>query len=203
KKVDVSGALVQSIANDQKELNYNGWHKEDEVYRIKLGLMLRRLKLTENDEENGYQDAHALLDDLMMIQDSLELHHPKSTPIKLLGKVIRQVELFGFHLATLDIRNHSGEHENTVAEIFRSVGITKDYSSLDEEEKLETLINVLEDPRPLISIYDEFTEESQEMIETFRMIKEAKDTFGERAIEVYLISMTTSVSDILEVLVLA
>src|SRR5699024_3912543 len=148
-------------------------------------------------------DAHALLDDLMMIQDSLELHHPKSTPIKLLGKVIRQVELFGFHLATLDIRNHSAEHENTVAEIFRSVGITKDYSSLDEEEKLETLINVLEDPRPLISIYDEFTEESEEMIETFRMIKEAKDTFGERAIEVYLISMTTSVSDILEVLVLA
>lgn len=203
KRVDVSGALVKSIAEDQKELQYNGWHKEDEVYRIKLGLILRRLKLTSIDEVGGYRDAHALIDDLILIQDSLELHHPKGNPIKLLRKVIRQVELFGFHLATLDVRNHSGEHENTLTEIFQLVGITDDYKSLNEEEKLETLISVLEDPRPLISIYDEFTEETQEMIETFRTIKEAKDTFGERAIEVYLISMTTSVSDILEVLVLA
>lgn len=203
KKVNVSGALVKSIADDQAELNYNGWHKEDEVYRVKLGLILRRLRLTSFEDEAGYRDSHALLDDLLLIQESLEMHHPKSNPIKLLRKVIRQVELFGFHLATLDIRNHSGEHENTIAEIFRLVGIAKDYKSLDEEEKISTLISVLEDPRPLISIYDEFSPEAQEMIETFRTIKVAKDKFGERAIEVYLVSMTTSVSDVLEVLVLA
>lgn len=203
KKVNVSGALVKSIADDQAELNYNGWHKDDEVYRVKLGLILRRLRLTSLDDESGYQDAHALLDDLLLIQDSLDMHHPTRNPIKLLRTVIRQVEIFGFHLATLDIRNHSGEHENTITEIFSLVGIADDYKALNEEERIATLIKVLEDPRPLISIYDEFSDETQEMIETFRTIKEAKDNFGERAIEVYLVSMTTSVSDVLEVLVLA
>lgn len=203
KKVQISEELIASIKKDQEELNYNGWHKQDEVYRVKLGLILRRLSLTATDNEGKYQDAHALRDDLLLIQDSLELHHPHNRPIKLLRHIIRQVEIFGFHLATLDIRNHSGEHENTLTEIFRQVGITDDYRSLDEQMKLDVLIRVLEDPRPLISIYDEFSTETQEMIATFRTIKEAKDTFGERAIEVYLISMTTSVSDILEVLVLA
>ncbi|MCZ0702136.1 phosphoenolpyruvate carboxylase [Natronobacillus azotifigens] len=203
KKVTVSDELLESIAADQVELNYKGWHKQDEVYRVKLGLMLRRLNLTELDDELSYKDAHALLDDLHLIQDSLDKHHPTNHPIKLLREIIRQVEIFGFHLATLDIRNHSGEHESTLTEILRQVGIADDYRSLEEEDKLELLIKILEDPRPLISIYDEFSDETQEMIRTFRTIKKAKDTFGERAIEVYLISMTTSVSDLLEVLVLA
>ncbi|GGM35616.1 phosphoenolpyruvate carboxylase [Paraliobacillus quinghaiensis] len=203
KKASVSEELLNSISYDQKELNYNGWHKEDEVYRIKLGLMLKRLTLTEEDHELSYGDSQELLDDLYIIQDSLALHHPQQTPIKLLRKVIRQVEIFGFHLATLDIRNHSGEHESALTEILRQVNISADYKQLSEEDKLDVLLKVLKDPRPLISVYDEFSEETQEMISTFRMIKEAKDTFGERAIEVYLISMTTSVSDLLEVLVLA
>lgn len=203
KKVTVSNEIVESIHKERQELNYNGWHKEDEVYRIKLGLMLKRLEYTEVEHELGYQDAHALLDDLHLIQDSLSIHHPVQTPVKLLRKVIRQVEVFGFHLATLDVRNHSGEHETALAEILRQVNIASDYKALNEDEKLNVLFKVLEDPRPLISIYDEFSDETQEMINTFRMIKEAKDTFGERAIEVYLISMTASVSDLLEVLVFA
>lgn len=203
KKVTVRTELVESIAADQAELQYNGWHKQDEVYRVKLGLMLRRLELTEQDHELSYEDAHALLEDLLLIQASLDEHHPNNNPVKLLHEVIRQVEIFGFHLATLDIRNHSGEHENALSEILQQVGISNEYKSLDEEAKLALLIKILEDPRPLISIYDEFSVETQEMIDTFRTIKDAKDTFGERAIEVYLISMTTSVSDLLEVLVLA
>lgn len=203
KKVKVRESLVESIAKDRSELDYKGWHKDDEVYRVKLGMVMKRLKLTSEDKEGGYVDAHALREDLLLIQDSLEYHHPNQTPIKLLRHIIRQVQIFGFHLATLDIRNHSGEHESTITEILRQVGITDDYKALDEEEKQRVLKKVLEDPRPLISIYDEFSEASQEMIETFRTIKEAKDTFGERAIEVYLISMAEAVSDVLEVLVLA
>src|SRR5690606_8261045 len=98
---------------------------------------------------------------------------------------------------------HSGEHESAIKEIFQKVGTAEDYSSLQEEDKLKTLIKVLEDPRPLVSIYDEFSAETLEVINTFRMIKNAQDTFGLRAIEDYLISMTENASDILEVLVLA
>ncbi len=133
----------------------------------------------------------------------MKLHHPNKNPVKLLRKVARQVDLFGFHLASLDIRNHSGEHEAALTEIFNNVSITDNYKNLSEEEKVQTLISVLENPRPMISIYDEFTPETLEVIDTFRMIKRAQDTFGLRAIEVYLISMTDNVSDLLEVLVLA
>ncbi|MGN8682613.1 phosphoenolpyruvate carboxylase [Gracilibacillus sp. HCP3S3_G5_1] len=202
-KIKVSEALRESIQNDRKKLAYNGWHKDDEVYRVKLSLMLKKLEYTEKDDNRGYAKAEDLLADLNLIRDSMKLHHPLHNPVKLLRKVIRQVDLFGFHLASLDIRNHSGEHESALSEVFHKVGIVEEYTSLNEEEKVKTLISVLENPRPLISIYDEFSPETLEVIDTFRMIKRAQDTFGLRAIEVYLISMTDNVSDLLEVLVLA
>ncbi|QGH33919.1 phosphoenolpyruvate carboxylase [Gracilibacillus salitolerans] len=202
-KIEVSEELKSSIEKDRKELSINGWHKEDEVYRVKLSLMLKKLEYTEQDDERGYAKAENLLEDLYLIRESMKIHHPNHNPVKLLRKVIRQVDLFGFHLASLDIRNHSGEHESALTEVFHEVGIADEYSSLDEEDKVETLISVLENPRPLISIYDEYSPETLEVINTFRMIKQAQDTFGLRAIEVYLISMTDNVSDLLEVLVLA
>ncbi|SER49712.1 Phosphoenolpyruvate carboxylase, type 1 [Gracilibacillus ureilyticus] len=201
--VNVSDEIKASIAADRKALGENGWHKEDEVYRVKLSLMLKKLEYTAQDDDRGYQKSEELLTDLNIIRDSMQVHHPKSNPIKLLRKVIRQVDLFGFHLASLDIRNHSGEHESALTEVLKKVNITDDYSSLNEEDKVKTLIQVLENPRPMVSIYDEFTPETLEVIDTFRMIKRAQDTFGLRAIEVYLISMTSAVSDLLEVLVLA
>ncbi|GAB2539892.1 phosphoenolpyruvate carboxylase [Gracilibacillus alcaliphilus] len=202
-KINVSDEIQESIKKDQKILGIKGWYKEDEVYRVKLSLMLKKLKYTEQDDKRGYSKSEELLADLQLIQDSMKLHHPVNNPVKLLRKVIRQVDLFGFHLASLDIRNHSGEHESALTEILQKVNISADYSALDEEEKVQTLISVLENPRPMISIYDEFTTDTLEVIDTFRMIKRAQDTFGLRAIEVYLISMTDNVSDLLEVLVLA
>ncbi|MFC4388743.1 phosphoenolpyruvate carboxylase [Gracilibacillus marinus] len=203
KIVNVSEQLRQSIEKDRKQLNENGWHKEDEVYRVKLSLMLKKLELTAQDDERGYSKSEELLEDLNIIRESMQEHHPHSNPVKLLRKVIRQVDLFGFHLASLDVRNHSGEHESALTEVLKKVNINDDYASLSEEEKVKTLIQILENPRPMISIYDEFTPETLEIIDTFRMIKRAQDTFGLRAIEVYLISMTNAVSDLLEVLVLA
>lgn len=202
-KIEVSKELRESIELDKKALGEEGWHKEDEVYRVKLAYMLKKLAYTEQDDERGYSESEELLADLNLIRDSMKLHHPNKNPVKLLRKVARQVDLFGFHLASLDIRNHSGEHEAALTEIFNNVSITDNYKNLSEEGKVQTLISVLENPRPMISIYDEFTPETLEVIDTFRMIKRAQDTFGLRAIEVYLISMTDNVSDLLEVLVLA
>ncbi|GAA3324349.1 hypothetical protein GCM10020331_051860 [Ectobacillus funiculus] len=72
----------------------------------------------------------------------------------MLRKLKRQVELFGFHLATLDIRNHSGEHESAIAEIFKTVNVTPDYKALTEEEKNGCFNKkFLQDRRPLISIF--------------------------------------------------
>ncbi|MDX8044531.1 phosphoenolpyruvate carboxylase [Gracilibacillus sp. S3-1-1] len=201
--VTVSEELTDSIRKDRKDLDYNGWHKDDEVYRVKLSLMLKKIEYTVKDDKRGYGKSEELLADLQLIRKSMKLHHPVHKPVKLLRKVIRQVDLFGFHLASLDIRNHSGEHESALTEVLNKVGIVDKYTELGEDKKVETLTSVLENPRPLISIYDEFSTETLEVINTFRMIKRAQDTFGLRAIEVYLISMTDNVSDLLEVLVLA
>lgn len=202
-QIEVSDDLRDSIKKDQRELNFEGWYKTEEVYRVKLSLILKRLEYTEQDDKRGYKKSEDLLADLHLIRDSMKLHHPIHNPVKLLRKVIRQVDLFGFHLASLDVRNHSGEHEASLTEILKKVNITDDYKSLDEDSKVKTLVSVLENPRPMISIYDQFTPETQEVIDTFRMIKRAHDTFGSRAIEVYIISMANNVSDLLEVLVLA
>ncbi|MFC3883605.1 phosphoenolpyruvate carboxylase [Bacillus songklensis] len=203
KRVQVSDELAASVEKEMSLLEEGKkWRNEDEVYRCKVTIMLGKLQYV-GPNKSGYRSSDELLHDLDMIQKSIETHHPNGYTLKLLQKLKRQVELFGFHLASLDIRNHSGEHESAITEIFHAVNIAPDYKALTEEEKVDVLTKVLRDPRPLISIFDTHSPETQEIIEVFRMIKKAHEEFGERAIEVYLISMTQSVSDLLEVLVLA
>lgn len=203
KKISASHALLASVESEENTMPAAKlWPTKDEIYRRKLAIMIHKLECV-GKSNGGYQSAEELLADLYMIRDSVNQHHPAGHPIKLLRKVIRQVELFGFHLASLDIRNHSGEHESALAEVLYNVNIAKDYKNLPENEKVAVLLKALNDPRPMISIYDTFTPETQEVINTFRMIKRAHQTFGERSIQVYLISMAHSVSDVLEVLVLA
>ncbi|MFC7394432.1 phosphoenolpyruvate carboxylase [Scopulibacillus cellulosilyticus] len=203
KRVKVSDELQASVKDEISMLEHKKkWRNNDEVYRCKLTIMLEKL-VQIGKSNTGYRSSSELIKDLNMIQKSIEVHHPDGNTLNLLQKLIRQVEIFGFHLASLDIRNHSGEHEAAIAEIFHSVNIVSDYKALPEEEKIKVLTNVLQDPRPLISIFDSYSPETQEMIDVFRMIRKAQEEFGERAIQVYLISMTQSASDLLEVLVLA
>ena len=178
------------------------WPVETEVYRRKFAVIIERLKHA-GEPEVGYKSAEELLADLLMIKRSVYLHHPINHEMKLLQKLIRQVQLFGFHLATLDIRNHSGEHEAAITEILQKVSITEDYAALSEDKKVNLLQKVLEDPRPLLVDHEDYSQETQQMIDVFELIKKAHSVFGKRSISVYLISMTQSASDILEVLVLA
>ncbi|TYR81520.1 phosphoenolpyruvate carboxylase [Priestia megaterium] len=203
KRVAVTDALTESIKREISILSpTKKWRIEHEVYRCKLTIMLKKLELA-SESEAGYQNSEELLQDLLLIQESLQNHHPKEYGLKDLRQLIRQVELFGFHLATLDIRNHSGEHEAAIKEILHSVNLAEDYSKLTEDEKVKLLGQVLQDPRPLVSFVEGYSKETQQTIEVFQMIRNAHKEFGERSIEVYLVSMTQSASDLLEVLVLA
>lgn len=178
------------------------WLIEAELYRRKFAIMLKRLRHVGKSAA-GYRSAEELLKDLEQIQESAEKHQPSGRKLKTLRKLIRQVQLFGFHLATLDIRNHSGEHELAIAEILRVVNLCDNYAGLDEDEKVRILKQVLSEPRPLMLLEEDYSKETQEIFKVFQMIKKAHQEFGSRSIEVYLISMTQSASDLLEVLVLA
>ncbi|WP_156857624.1 phosphoenolpyruvate carboxylase [Oceanobacillus sp. AG] len=178
------------------------WRVKSEVYRRKFAIILKRVR-EKGKSDLGYTRAEDLAADLKEIKASVEKHLPVNKKLKAIRKLIRQVEMFGFHLATLDIRNHSGEHEAAIAEILKIVKLADDYSTLTETEKQAILYKILEDPRPLLLTDDRYSKATQDMLRVFRMIKQAHDEFGKRAIEVYIISMTESPSDLLEVLVLA
>ncbi|MBS4209861.1 phosphoenolpyruvate carboxylase [Bacillus sp. FJAT-50079] len=203
-RITMSEELIDSVEREEQLYLEEAemWQVESEYYRRKFAIILKRLREV-GKSELGYQRAEQLLADLTQIKDCAENHLPAQKKLKAIRKLIRQVQLFGFHLATLDIRNHSGEHETAVREILQAVNITENYSMLSEEEKCNLLAKLLRDPRPLLFFEEGYSQETQKVLKVFKLIKEAHAEFGKRSIQVYLISMTQSPSDLLEVLLLA
>lgn len=138
-----------------------------------------------------------------MIDRSLRFHYADYVADTYIKRLIRQVELFGFHMATLDVRQHSKEHELAMTEILGKMRIVEDYSALSENEKIKLLDQLLNDPRPLTSPYWDYSDATQECLNLFRTIKTAHEQFGQQCIKSYLISMTQGASDLLEVLLLS
>ncbi|MCJ7841232.1 phosphoenolpyruvate carboxylase [Lederbergia sp. NSJ-179] len=203
-RITVSQDLIHSI-NEEEPVYLNEeekWPVTSEVYRRKFAIILKRLHEV-GKSELGYKASEELVQDLILILNSAESHQPLDKTLKSIRTLIRQVELFGFHLATLDIRNHSGEHELAVNEILKAVNITENYSELSEAEKMNILVRVLKDPRPLLLFEEDYSKETRAILKVFQLIRKAHKEFGKRSIEVYLISMTQSASDLLEVLLLA
>ncbi|HEX8301713.1 phosphoenolpyruvate carboxylase [Sphingomonas sp.] len=116
-----------------------------------------------------------------------------------LGRLIRAVETFGFHLATLDMRQNSAVHERVVAELLRAGGVCDDYAALDEAARVELLRRELESPRPLTSPYADYSEETASELAIVREAAAAHAKYGRACITHYIVSMAQSVSDLLEV----
>jgi phosphoenolpyruvate carboxylase len=207
--VQVSPELMESIREERAsgELRtVTPWRNENEPYRIKLTYMLEKIRNVGNANDETalrYANAGEFIRDLRIIDRSLRYHYADYVADTEIRKAIRQAELFGFHLATLDVRQHSKEHENAMAEILSAMHIVDDYASLAEDEKIELLNQLLTDPRPLTSPYMHYSEATEECLEVFRTIYRAQQEFGTNCITSYLISMTQGASDLLEVMVFA
>ncbi|MCV4235727.1 phosphoenolpyruvate carboxylase [Virgibacillus sp. LDC1] len=207
--VSVSDELLQSIEKDREHVTLKKmeiWHNEKEPYRVKLVYMLAKMShiLDENMTGNErYQSPEEFIEDLNIIDRSLRFHFADYVADTYIQKLIRQAELFGFHTATLDIRQHSQEHENAMAEILRKMNVTQDYAQLSEDEKIELLNNLLNDPRPLTTPYQEYSDSTEECLEVYRTVFRAQQEFGVKCISSYLISMSEGASDVLEVMVFA
>lgn len=203
-RIKVSAELMQLVVKkEDKYLNaHTRWPVETEMYRRALTFM--RYRLTQvGVSGDGYQSTDELLKEVRIIRESLKHHLPSKDELRRINRFIRQIELFGFHLASLEVRNHSGEHEAAITEILAKVNIAKDYANLSETDKIAALNSVLVDPRPMLLPGESYSETTREVIATFKTIKQAHDEFGPVAIPIYLISMTQAASDLLEVLVLA
>ena len=189
-------------------------HRMDEPYRRALTGMYARLaatlkSLTGGDAarhavepQNPYADASSFLADLKIIQTSLKSHHAQALAAQRLDPLIRAVEVFGFHLATVDLRQSSDQHEKVVDELLHTARIEKDYAALDETSKRAVLMQLLNDARPLRIPGAAYTEHTQSELAIFEAALAARATYGAEAIRHYIISHTETVSDLLEVLLL-
>ncbi|CAG7652775.1 Phosphoenolpyruvate carboxylase [Paenibacillus solanacearum] len=205
--VEVTQELLDSIKKDRENIDLRSdevWRNEKEPYRIKVKYMIEKINNTAKPNvpaSKKYNNPSELMEDLKIIERSLRNHFADFIADSYIAKLIRQVELFGFHLASLDVRQHSKEHEAAMTEILQKMSICPNYSELSEQQKIELLTNILNEPRPITSPYLNYSESTKECLDVYRVIQKAQQEFGRQCISSYLISMTQGSSDLLEVLV--
>ena len=189
-------------------------HREDEPYRRALIGIYARLAATLKAlsggdaarhavaPQNPYTSADALLADLRVIEDSLRDNHGKAMVEHRLMPLIRAVQVFGFHLATVDLRQSSDQHEAVVAELLATAGLEADYAALAEDAKRSLLLRLLSDARPLRVVGAAYSDRCLSEMAIFERAHAVLQAYGLEAIRHYIISHTESVSDLLEVLLL-
>ena len=116
-----------------------------------------------------------------------------------LGRLIRAVETFGFHLATLDLRQNSAVLERVVAELLKVSGVEADYLALGESERVSLLRHELSNARPLSSPFETYSDETHSELAIVRAAADAHARYGPACITQHIVSMAQSVSDLLEV----
>jgi phosphoenolpyruvate carboxylase len=210
KIVGASQELLSSIEKDSGD-NEGGMHSfirnKDEVYRIKFAQMYgrlqrfkKRLEGSETDNRPFYSSPEQFIQDLRLVAESLRSNKGEILAEGQLKNLIRNVETFGFHLAALDIRQHRNVHTAAIAEICSQSGIA--YSQFPEKQRTEWLTDaILSNATPIVH-EENLSEQTKELLATFRIIRRAFHTFGSSTIRSYIISMTTSPADVLEVLFL-
>jgi phosphoenolpyruvate carboxylase len=151
---------------------------------------------------DAYASAEDLRRDLGVLQASLVQRHGDDFRRGRLADLIRAVDCFGFHLATVDLRQNSDVHERVAAELLARAGACDDYPALDEDARVALLERELSTLRPLASPYGSYSDETIAELEVLSTAAEISVRYGPRAIDTYVISKTTGVSDLLEVYVL-
>jgi phosphoenolpyruvate carboxylase len=202
---------MQALADSSPDRNE---HRKDEPYRKALTGVYARLAATLKDltgteaarhavaPQNAYAKAEDFIADLRTIEASLQANHGGALVNQRLHPLIRAVEVFGFHLATVDLRQSSDKHEEVVAELLVTARVCTDYSSLDEAAKRELLLGLLNDARPLRVHGTQYSAHADGELAIFAMAKVMLERFGKQSIRHYIISHTETVSDLLEVLLL-
>ena len=189
-------------------------HRDDEPYRRALVGIYARLAATLQDltgtealrhavpPQNADLSASDFLADLRVIEESLNAHHAQALAAPRLRPLMRAVQVFGFHLATVDLRQSSDKHEAVLAELMRVAKIEPDYSALDEAARRALLLRLLDDARPLRVRAAAYSDLAIGELAIFEAAVEMRRRYGPDALRHCIISHTEEASDLLEVLLL-
>jgi phosphoenolpyruvate carboxylase len=208
--VDISPEL-QALAERSPD---DSAHRRDEPYRRALSGIYARLAatlhaLTRTEAaphpvapQPPYARPEDFLEDLAVIARSLDSHHAQALGVQRLRPLMRSASVFGFHLATVDLRQSSDKHQAVVAELFAKARVHADYAALDEDARVELLLRQLDDPRPLRISDAGYSEVARGELAIFEAARTLRERYGPHSIRHYIISHTETVSDLLEVLLL-
>ncbi|MBI5862347.1 MAG: phosphoenolpyruvate carboxylase [Rhodocyclales bacterium] len=208
--VEVTDELLQLAARSPDQSP----HRADEPYRRAISGMYARLAATAQVLDAleaprhavgvaaPYASAAEFAADLDVLRDSLARCNSALLTRGRLRRLRRNVAIFGFHLASLDLRQNSEVHARTVAELLAIACPGTDYLALDEAARVARLLAELATPRPLAAATVDYSSETREELAIFQAAYAIHQRYGKAAIENVIISKTNSVSDILEVAVL-
>jgi phosphoenolpyruvate carboxylase len=189
-------------------------HRRDEPYRRALVGVYARLAATlralsdsdtlrhEVAAAAPYASAQEFERDLQIVLDSLMHHHAGAVAALRVAPLIRAVQVFGFHLATLDLRQSSDVHEQVVGDLLLHAALCPNYTEQTESRKREILLSVLNDPRALYVRDAKYHDRSISEFGVFNAVREVLARYGELAVQQAIISHTEDVSDLLELMVL-
>jgi len=225
----VSSSLLESLETDRVNFpeiyEARATRYRAEPYRLKLSYILEKLRLTqernnllaergwklvlegESDTKNleqleklHYKSVREFTYDLELIKNSL---NSTELSCQAVNTLLTQVHIFGFSLASLDIRQESTRHSDALQELSNYLDLPFQYDQMSEEQKIEWLIEELDTKRPLIPSDVNWSKSTEETFCVFKMVKRLQEEFGSRICHSYVISMSHSASDLLEVLLLA
>ncbi|GAA3849695.1 phosphoenolpyruvate carboxylase [[Pseudomonas] carboxydohydrogena] len=189
-------------------------HRDREPYRRAVNGVFARLKATARefgvrvtgrpvpDGVQPYESVEVLRADLDIINRSLIENGSGVIARGRLRRIRRAVDCFGFHLASLDLRQNSAVHERTIAELFEVVAPGTNYLNLSEDQRCALLVRELHTARPLVSPFVNYGEETSGELAVLRAAAEAHARFGRQCIPQSIVSMSEGVSDLLEIAVL-
>ncbi|KPP95123.1 MAG: phosphoenolpyruvate carboxylase [Bacteroidetes bacterium HLUCCA01] len=178
-----------------------------EPFRMKITCMLikleqARLQSNARPTQVAAYSTDDFMADLQSIHDALcASGFAEIARNGVLHRLISQASTFGFSLTALDIRQHSKVFGETVEELLRHAGVSRNYSQLREAQKIDLLMTELSNPRPLIRVMAPISDESRELLNTLNLVRKALKT-DPKSIGSLIISMTHDVSHLLEVLLL-
>ena len=156
-----------------------------------------------HDAHVAYRRASQLRADLRLMADALRAQGASRLAAGMLRDLERRAEAFGFHLARLDLRQHSRPNAEAMAELLRAAGVEADYLSLSEPQRTAVLARELANPRPLAHPHGRWSEATAEVLALFQTTRRMQEELGSEACNVYIVSMTAGVSDVLTPLLFA
>jgi phosphoenolpyruvate carboxylase len=189
-------------------------HRREEPYRLAISGIYTRLAATARaldafepairpiGEAPPYRNVAEFKADLDVLARSLEEHRSRVLARGRLRSLRRAVDCFGFHLASLDLRQNSDVHERTVAELLEVAAPGTQYADLPEDARVALLTRELATARPLTSPFVTYSEETRDELTVLRTAAEIHDIYGPAAIRNSIISKTQSASDLLELALL-